>query len=91
VSLPQVQPTRWQRVRAWIGRRSPFCWCFPPVVASGVIAIVCVGILICDVQARWAIEAKVDTIIHQNEQLTTENAKLRGQMADAIKAVRDHR
>jgi hypothetical protein len=71
--------------------RRPFCWCFPPMVGACIISIVSVGILICDVRARWVIEAKVDTALRQNEALTVENAKLRGQMADAIKAVRDRR
>lgn len=88
MSLPQIHPTRWQRVRAWVSRNRPFCWCFPPVVIAGIITAACLAITLVNLSTTWAIEARIETLVKQNERLTTENAKLRGQMADAIKAVR---
>lgn len=79
-----------QRCHNGTPRRLP-CWCLPPVVISAAIAVVCVAVLLYDVRTVWAIEARCETIVRQNEQLTTENVKLRTALKDAIIELRRER
>jgi uncharacterized protein YoxC len=66
----------------------PSCLCFPPVVIAVLTAIACLTVMLYDVRAVWAIEAQVEVLIRQNEQLTADNAKLRQDMAESVRRVR---